>query len=99
MKLGPNRRAVVPELAVTDDMIDPTSVSGMPGDARRIEAYPRSGIDLPIITPFARGQGAKSRFELRSARARQPKQSSPRDTGNIEYGRAMRSAGHGEPNQ
>jgi probable F420-dependent oxidoreductase len=52
------------ELAVTDDMIDATSVSGTPERCRaRIEAYRRSGIDLPIISPFARGPGAKSRFE------------------------------------
>jgi alkanesulfonate monooxygenase SsuD/methylene tetrahydromethanopterin reductase-like flavin-dependent oxidoreductase (luciferase family) len=52
------------ELAVTDDMIDATSMSGTPEQCRaRIEAYRRSGIDLPIISPFARGQGAKSRFE------------------------------------
>ena len=52
------------ELAVTDEMIDATSVSGTPEQCRaRIEAYRRSGIDLPIISPFARGPGAKSRFE------------------------------------
>jgi hypothetical protein len=29
----------------------------------RIEAYRESGIDLPIISPFARGPDAKTRFE------------------------------------
>jgi probable F420-dependent oxidoreductase len=52
------------ERAVSDAMIDATSVSGTPEQCRaRIEAYRRSGIDLPIISPFARGPGAKSRFE------------------------------------
>jgi probable F420-dependent oxidoreductase len=52
------------ERAVSDAMIDATSVSGTPEQCRaRIEAYRRSGIDLPIISPFARGPDAKSRFE------------------------------------
>jgi probable F420-dependent oxidoreductase len=52
------------ERAVSDEMIDATSISGTPEQCRaRIEAYRRSGIDLPIISPFARGPGAKSRFE------------------------------------
>jgi probable F420-dependent oxidoreductase len=50
--------------AVSDAMIDATSVSGTPDECRaRIEAYRRSGIDLPIISPFARGPDARSRFE------------------------------------
>ena len=50
--------------AVSDAMIDATSVSGTPDQCRaRIEAYRRSGIDLPIISPFARGPDARSRFE------------------------------------
>jgi probable F420-dependent oxidoreductase len=50
--------------AVSDEMIDATSVSGTPEQCRdRIEAYRRSGIDLPIISPFARGPDARSRFE------------------------------------
>ena len=45
-------------------MIDATSVSGTPEQClTRIEAYRRSGIDLPIISPFARGPDAKARFE------------------------------------
>lgn len=52
------------ERAVSDEMIDATSVSGTPDQCRvRIEAYRQSGIDLPIISPFARGLDAKSRFE------------------------------------
>jgi probable F420-dependent oxidoreductase len=52
------------ERAVSDEMIDATSVSGTPEQCRaRIEAYRRSGIDVPIISPFARGPDAKSRFE------------------------------------
>jgi alkanesulfonate monooxygenase SsuD/methylene tetrahydromethanopterin reductase-like flavin-dependent oxidoreductase (luciferase family) len=52
------------ERAVSDAMIDETSVSGMPAQCRaRIEAYRQSGIDAPIISPFARGPDAKARFE------------------------------------
>ena len=52
------------ERAVSDEMIDATSVSGTPEQCRaRIEAYRQSGMDLPIISPFARGPDARSRFE------------------------------------
>ncbi|MEJ0019376.1 MAG: LLM class flavin-dependent oxidoreductase, partial [Acetobacteraceae bacterium] len=52
------------ERAVSDDMIDATSVSGTPDQCRaRIEAYRQSGIDVPIISPFARGPDAMARFE------------------------------------
>jgi alkanesulfonate monooxygenase SsuD/methylene tetrahydromethanopterin reductase-like flavin-dependent oxidoreductase (luciferase family) len=52
------------ESAVSDEMIDATSVSGTPDQCRaRIEAYRQSGIDVPIISPFARGPDAKTRFE------------------------------------
>jgi len=52
------------ERAVSDEMIDATSVSGTPDQCRaRIEAYRQSGIDVPIISPFARGADAKARFE------------------------------------
>ena len=52
------------EQAVTDAMIDATSIVGTPEQCRvRIEAYRQSGIDVPILSPFARGPGAKSRFE------------------------------------
>jgi len=52
------------ERAVSDAMIDACSVAGTAEDCReRIEAYRQSGIDLPILSPFARGAGAKARFE------------------------------------
>jgi probable F420-dependent oxidoreductase len=52
------------ERAVSDEMIDATSVSGTPAECRaRIEAYRQSGIDVPIISPFARGPDAKDQFE------------------------------------
>ena len=51
------------EQAVTDDMIAATGVVGQPGECReRLEAYRASGLDLPIISPFARGPGAKEKF-------------------------------------
>ncbi len=52
------------ERAVSDALIDATSVAGTPEQCReRIEAYRRSGIDLPILSPYARGPGAKATFE------------------------------------
>jgi alkanesulfonate monooxygenase SsuD/methylene tetrahydromethanopterin reductase-like flavin-dependent oxidoreductase (luciferase family) len=52
------------ERAVSDELIDATSVAGTPEQCReRIEAYRRSGIDLPILSPYARGPAAKARFE------------------------------------
>ena len=52
------------ERLVSDAMIDATSVVGTPAQCReRLEAYRQSGIDLPIISPFARGAGAKATFE------------------------------------
>ncbi len=52
------------ERAVSDAMIDAASVAGTPEECReRVEAYRRSGIELPILSPFARGPGAKARFE------------------------------------
>lgn len=51
------------EAAVSDAMIDATTVSGTPEQCRaRIEAYRQSGIDVPIISPFARGPDAAARF-------------------------------------
>ncbi|MFT5172148.1 MAG: putative F420-dependent oxidoreductase [Gammaproteobacteria bacterium] len=50
--------------AVSDDMVDTTSVAGTAEQCRqRIEEYRQSGIDLPIISPFARGPGAKATVE------------------------------------
>jgi probable F420-dependent oxidoreductase len=52
------------ERAVSDAMIDATSIAGTPEQCRaRVEAYRQSGIDLPIISPFARGSDARARFE------------------------------------
>ena len=51
------------ERAVSDEMIVATSIAGTPAECReRIEAYRASGLDLPIISPFARGPGARDRF-------------------------------------
>jgi probable F420-dependent oxidoreductase len=52
------------ERAVSDELIDATSIAGTPEQCReRIEAYRQSGIDLPILSPYARGAGAMARFE------------------------------------
>jgi probable F420-dependent oxidoreductase len=52
------------ERAVSDALIEATSIAGTPQYCReRVDAYRRSGIDLPIISPFARGSGAKAKFE------------------------------------
>jgi len=43
---------------LTDRVVD-----GTPTQCRdRLAAYRRFGIDLPILSPFARGPGAKERF-------------------------------------
>ncbi|MDH3739757.1 MAG: LLM class flavin-dependent oxidoreductase, partial [Alphaproteobacteria bacterium] len=50
--------------AVSNDMIDATSIAGTPEQCRdRLEAYRQSGVDVPIISPFARGPGARAKFE------------------------------------
>lgn len=52
------------EQAVSDAMIDATSIVGTPEQCReRVEAYRQSGIDVPILSPFARGPDARARFE------------------------------------
>jgi probable F420-dependent oxidoreductase len=52
------------EHAVSDALIDATSVAGTAEQCRaRIAAYRQSGIDLPILSPFARGPGAKAKFD------------------------------------
>lgn len=52
------------ERAISDTMIDATAIAGVPQECRaRIEAYRRSGIDVPILSPFARGPDAKAHFE------------------------------------
>ena len=49
--------------AVTDEMIAATGVAGTAAECRdRLDAYRDSGLDLPIISPFARGPDAKERF-------------------------------------
>ncbi len=50
---------------VTDAMIDATGIAGTPDECRdKIDAYRDSGIDLPILSPFARGPGARATFEF-----------------------------------
>jgi probable F420-dependent oxidoreductase len=52
------------ERAVSDALIDATSIAGTQEECReRIEAYRQSGIDVPILSPYARGPAAKARFE------------------------------------
>jgi alkanesulfonate monooxygenase SsuD/methylene tetrahydromethanopterin reductase-like flavin-dependent oxidoreductase (luciferase family) len=52
------------ERAVSDAMVDATSIAGTPEQCRaRIEAYRQSGIDVPIISPSARGPDASARFD------------------------------------
>ncbi|MDP6709563.1 MAG: LLM class flavin-dependent oxidoreductase, partial [Alphaproteobacteria bacterium] len=49
---------------VSDALVDATSIAGTAEECReRLEAYRQSGIDLPIISPFARGPNAKAIFE------------------------------------
>ena len=51
--------------AVSDAMIDETSVAGTPEYClERLDRYRRSGVDLPIISPFARGSAARKTFEI-----------------------------------
>src|SRR5439155_26501855 len=51
------------ERAVSDDLIDATSIAGTAGHCReRLAAYRQSGIDLPILSPYPRGPGAADRF-------------------------------------
>ena len=50
--------------AVTDEMVRATSVAGSPEECRaKLQAYRDSGIDEPIISPFARGPGSAAVFE------------------------------------
>ena len=60
---GPPGDTAGAERAVTDEMIAATGIAGTPAECRdRLEAYRASGLDLPIISPFARGPGARDRF-------------------------------------
>ncbi|MCA8927478.1 MAG: LLM class flavin-dependent oxidoreductase [Alphaproteobacteria bacterium] len=50
--------------AVSDAMVDATSVAGTPEECRdKIQAYRESGLDEPIISPFARGPESATIFE------------------------------------
>lgn len=52
------------ERGVSDALIEATSIAGTPEHCReRVNAYRHSGIDLPILSPYARGPEAKARFE------------------------------------
>lgn len=52
------------ERAVSDAMIEATSIVGTREQCRaQIEAYQRSGVDVPILSTFARGANAKAHFE------------------------------------
>lgn len=52
------------ERATSDSMIAATSVAGTPESARaRLAALRQSGIDLPILSPYARGSGSRAAFE------------------------------------
>jgi alkanesulfonate monooxygenase SsuD/methylene tetrahydromethanopterin reductase-like flavin-dependent oxidoreductase (luciferase family) len=45
-------------------MINETSIAGTPEYClERLDRYRQSGVDLPIISPFARGPAAKQAFE------------------------------------
>ncbi len=49
---------------VTDAMLSATGIVGAPAECReKIQAYRESGIDLPILSPFARGPGAAETFK------------------------------------
>ena len=49
---------------VTDAMVRATSVAGSPEECRaKLQAYRDSGIDEPIISPFARGPQSAAVFE------------------------------------
>lgn len=50
--------------AVSDDLVDATSIAGTPDECRaRIEAYRQSGIELPIIAPYWQGDDPKAGFQ------------------------------------
>lgn len=52
------------EAAVSDALVDAVTVSGTPEQCReRLQAYRDSGLDLPIISPFARGPDSARIFE------------------------------------
>ncbi len=50
--------------AVSNELIDATAIAGTAADCRaKIAAYRDSGLDLPILSPFARGANSKAVFE------------------------------------
>ncbi len=50
--------------AVSDGMVDATSVAGTAEECRdKLQAYREAGLDEPIISPFARGPGSAAIFE------------------------------------
>ena len=50
--------------AVSDAMVDATGVAGTPEECReKLQAYRESGLDEPIISPFARGPESAAIFE------------------------------------
>ena len=52
------------ERCITDAMVEATSIAGTPTDCLdKIEEYRDSGIQLPILSPFVRGNNAKLVFE------------------------------------
>jgi len=52
------------ERAVSDALIDATSIAGTPEQCRtHIEEYRAAGLDLPILSTYARGPDARARFE------------------------------------
>jgi alkanesulfonate monooxygenase SsuD/methylene tetrahydromethanopterin reductase-like flavin-dependent oxidoreductase (luciferase family) len=52
------------ERATSDRMIEATSIAGTAAEMReRIAALRGSGIELPILSPYARGPGARAKFE------------------------------------
>ncbi len=50
--------------AVSNELIDATAIAGTAADCRaKIAAYRDSSLDLPILSPFARGANSKAVFE------------------------------------
>jgi len=50
--------------AVSDALIDASAIAGTPDQCRaKIQEYRDSGIDVPMLSPYARGPGAKDVFD------------------------------------
>jgi 5,10-methylenetetrahydromethanopterin reductase len=55
---------VAAEGAVSEALIDATGIAGTPEQCRaRIEEYRAAGLDLPILSPYARGPNSRAHFE------------------------------------